>query len=71
MWVEFHHFSKLLGCCFPGYWCCSSVKQDKQTVKSKDKLQKTKQGQHKYYRLCAAVNKQHSGSSSPVFGTLL
>lgn len=34
MWVEFDHFSKLLGCCFPGYWCCSSVKQDKQTIKS-------------------------------------
>lgn len=38
MWVEFDHFSKLLGCCFPGYWCCSGVKQDKQTIKSEEKL---------------------------------
>lgn len=36
MWVEFDHFSKLLGCCFPGHWRCSGVKQDKQTIKSKD-----------------------------------
>lgn len=50
MWVEFDHFSKLLSCCFPGYWCCSGVKQDKQTIKSKDKLQKTQEGQQKHCR---------------------
>lgn len=43
MWVEFDHFSKLLGCRFPSYWCCSSVKQDKQAIKSKGRSQKQKQ----------------------------
>lgn len=51
MWMKLDHFPKLLGCCFPGYWCCSGIKQDKQTIKSKDRFAEThRQGQQKCYR---------------------
>jgi hypothetical protein len=38
MWVEFDHVSELLGCCFPGYWSCSRVQQDEQTIKSRNRI---------------------------------
>lgn len=55
MWVEFDHFSELLSRCLPGYWCCSSVKQDKQSIKSKkDEVQTNiKSNEHGYDKTMA------------------
>lgn len=69
MWVEFDHFSKLLGCCFPGYWCCSGVKQDKQTIKSEEKLG-TKHNPQKD-QWTAERERKKKDSSSPICGSLL